>query len=223
MNRGESGEAGTVLSVNVGEPRPVSWGGRDVRTSIWKTPVDGPVRASGTNLAGDQQSDRRVHGGPDKAVYVYTAEDYRWWESHLGATLPPGTFGENLTVAGINLADAVVGEKWAVGGARLVVTQPRLPCFKLGIRMGDAAFVDRFQAVGRYGVYLGIEGEGDIEAGDPVARVSRPAHGLTAYEIAEIYFAHTPEGLQRVAEGAGVPEEWRNWARRGMERGAGSG
>src|SRR4029079_17647984 len=134
--------SGVVVSVNVGLPRTVEWFGRQVTTAIWKEPVADAVAVRGVNLAGDDQADRRVHGGVDKAVYAYATEDYEWWAKQLGTALAPGTFGENLTVAGVHLGSRVVGEQWRVGTARLEVAQPRLPCFKLGIRMGDASFVE---------------------------------------------------------------------------------
>jgi MOSC domain-containing protein YiiM len=209
---------GSLLSVNVGGPREVQWAGRTVRTSIWKYPAEGRVTFRGINLAGDAQSDRRVHGGPDKAIYAYATEDYAWWEAELHTKLAPGTFGENLTTTGIDLAAAVVGEEWSVGTGRLRVTQPRMPCFKLGIRMGDAAFVQRFDEAGRYGIYLRIEREGDLAVGEGIELVSRPAHGLTATFLAELQSAPTREGLERVVHNDDVPEEWRTWADRQVRR-----
>jgi MOSC domain-containing protein YiiM len=207
-----------IVSVNVGAPRVVQWAGRQVETAIWKEPVRGRVALAGVNLAGDGQADRRVHGGADKAVYAYAVEDYRWWESELGEPVLPGTFGENLTTTGVVLAAAVVGEVWSIGSALLAVTQPRLPCFKLGIRMGDASFVSRFDEAGRHGVYLRVVAEGDIGAGDPVELVSRPDHGLTAYAIADTYEAPTPAALLQVVATPGVPESWRSWAERLLDR-----
>ncbi|MBW3580751.1 MAG: MOSC domain-containing protein [Actinobacteria bacterium] len=168
-----------MVSVNVGRPRSVPYRGRTRSTSIWKAPVLGRVAAQGCNLEGDEQADRRVHGGADKAVYAYSCGDYAWWEAELGRHLDPGTFGENLTVDGIDLAAAVVGERWQVGSAELEVCQPRTPCWKLGVRMGDDTFPDRFEAAGRLGAYLRIAGEGDVGAGDEVVVVHRPAHGVT--------------------------------------------
>ena len=139
-----------VVSVNVGEVRTVDWFGRTVTTAIWKSPVDGRVAVRGVNLDGDDQADRRVHGGPDKAVYAYAVEDYEWWSQELGRELEPATFGENLTVVGVDLGELVIGSRWIVGTTELEVSQPRQPCFKLGIRMSDADFVDRFDAAARY-------------------------------------------------------------------------
>jgi MOSC domain-containing protein YiiM len=209
---------GRLVSVNVGEPREVPWAGRTVRTSIWKVPTEGRVRFTGINLSGDAQADLRVHGGPDKAIYAYALEDYQWWKSELHIELPPGTFGENLTTSGIDLTSAVVGEVWSVGTGRLKVTQPRLPCFKLGVRMGDAGFVQRFDEARRYGIYLGILEEGDLGVGDRVDLISRPAHGLTATSLAELQAAPDRSGLANLRDNPDVPEGWRVWADRQLRR-----
>ena len=211
---------GSVLSVNVGTPRTVEWAGREVVTSIWKTPVEGRVTVAGVNVGGDAQADLRVHGGPDKAVYAYALEDYQWWTGQLSVPVEPATFGENLTVSGIDLGRSVVGEMWSVGSARLQIAQPRMPCFKLGIRMGDAGFVDRFERARRHGAYLRIMVEGDVGAGDDVELVSRPAHGLTVATIAEIYESHDPREFRRLADNADVPASWRDWAERQLGRSA---
>ena len=168
----EATHIGSVVSVNVGMPRDIEWAGRTVRTAIWKEPTDQRVPVEHDNLAGDQQADLRVHGGPDKAVYAYSAEDYRWWEERLGAPLDPGTFGENLTTVGLELDHAVIGEVWAIGTALLQVAQTRQPCFKLGIRMGDAGFVEEFDRARRFGVYLRIMDAGDVGVGDGISLVS---------------------------------------------------
>jgi MOSC domain-containing protein YiiM len=156
-----------ILSVNVGSPRDVRVGERVIRTAIWKEPVAGRVALRGVNLAGDDQADRSVHGGRDKAVYAY------------GAELGPAAFGENLTTAGVDLSQARIGERWAVGSALLEVRQSRLPCFKLGLRMGDLGFVRAFAKAERPGAYLAIVREGEIGAGDTIEVVHRPDHGVT--------------------------------------------
>src|SRR3954465_2533090 len=125
---------GVVESVNVGVPRPVQVGDHTVWTAIWKSPVEGRVPLRGVNLRGDDQADRTVHGGPDKAVYAYGSEDTAWWSEQLPRQLEPGTFGENLTTRGVDVSGAVIGERWAVGSTVLEVCQPRLPCFKLGLK-----------------------------------------------------------------------------------------
>ena len=141
-----------------------------------------PLR--GVNLRGDDQADRSVHGGPDKAVYAYAAEDIEAWERELQRALGPAPFGENLTVRGVGVSEAVIGERWAVGSTLLEVAQPRLPCFKLGIRMGDPRFLKRFASADRPGAYLRVLREGDVGTGDRVEVIARPAHGVTSAHVA---------------------------------------
>jgi MOSC domain-containing protein YiiM len=176
-----------VLSVNVGRPRPVDTGRRTVSTAIWKAPVEGRLRVRGVNLDGDDQADRSVHGGPDKAVYAYAIEETRVWERELGRTLGPAAFGENLTTEGLDVSGALVGERWRIGTTLLEVVQPRLPCFKLGLRMGDPSFVRRFGQASRPGAYLRIVEEGELGAGDTIhVDVARlPDHGVTVRLISD--------------------------------------
>jgi len=222
----ESVAIGRVISVNVGRPRTVEWFGREVSTAIWKAPVDGPVAVKGVNLVGDEQADHRVHGGYDKAIYCYAVEDYRWWSAELSRTpfgasvLAPGTFGENLTTEGIDLGAAMVGERWTVGSATLEVSEPRLPCFKLGIRMGDSAFVDLFDEAARFGTYVRIIEEGEIGAGDEIVRTAQPAGGIRIRELAEAHHRPTRHALNRIAASGEVPESWRAMAQRALRRAA---
>lgn len=174
---------GVVGSVNVGRPREIVVGGRTVRTSIWKAPVEGRIAVRGVNLAGDDQSDRRVHGGDRKAVYAYAREDLNWWGERLGRQLASGTFGENLTTEGIDVSGARVGERWRAGTVLLEVTQPRLPCFKLEARMDRPGFIGEFIEGGRPGAYLRIVEEGDLGAGDAVQVVSRPKDAPSMAEV----------------------------------------
>ena len=205
------GSPAAVVSVNVGEIRTVTLRGRAVRTAIWKSPVSGPVRIRGVNVDGDDQADRMVHGGPEKAVYAYAAEDLAWWTAGLGRPLEPGTFGENVTTAGIDLTAALIGERWAVGTTVLEVTQPRIPCFKLGIRMGDPRFPARFAAAARPGAYLRIVSEGEIAAGDGIRVVSRPDHGVTVGLVERAY--HQDRSLvPRLLDAPDLPESWHGWA-----------
>jgi MOSC domain-containing protein YiiM len=207
---------GHIQSVNVGQPRNVPWHDRVVTTAIWKQPVKGRIAAAGVNLDGDDQADRRVHGGPTKAIYAYAIEDYHWWAGQLDSPLTPGTFGENLTVSGIDLQAAVVGERWQVGSIRARVTEPRIPCFKLGMRMGDAAFVGRFADAARPGTYLAIEQAGDVEAGDPIHLLDRPRHQVTIGDVERAYHGH-PQLLPVLVDLEDLSESWRNWARRHLE------
>jgi MOSC domain-containing protein YiiM len=174
-----------LLSVNVGRPQPVGLRrGRTVRSAIGKAPVDGRVRVAGVNVEGDDQADRRVHGGPDKAIYAYAREDAAWWEGELGRELGPGAFGENLTVEGIDVSGAVIGERWRLGTVELEVCQPRFPCFKLGLRFGDPLMLKRFTQAERPGAYLRIVREGEIGAGDTIEVGERPDHGITIALVA---------------------------------------
>ena len=199
-----------LLSVNVGGVRTIDTGGRTVTTAIWKSPVQGRVPVSGVNLSGDDQADRTVHGGEHKAVYAYAWEDALWWQEELGRELEPGSFGENLTLTGLDVAAAVVGERWRVGSVLLEVSEPRFPCFKLGLRMGDPQFVKRFAAARRTGTYLRIVEEGDVGAGDAIERVTRPAHAVTIGLFAEAYLGDHSLGA-RMLESPLSPA-WRAWA-----------
>ncbi len=206
-----------VRTVNVGQPREVARHGRTIRSGIWKSPVAGVVAVRGVNLEGDGQADRRAHGGPDKAVYAYAAEDERWWTEELGVEVGPASFGENLTTTGLDLNGVVVGERWQVGGVLLQVTQPRIPCYKLGIRMGDDRFPVRFAAARRHGVYLRIVQEGGLRAGDDIEVLHRPSHGFRAVDVANIYY----DDHRRAGELLEVPEltpSWHAWARMTLAR-----
>jgi len=206
-----------VVSVNVGAVRTVEWHGRAVPTGIWKDPVDGRVAVRGVNLVGDDQADRRVHGGPDKAVYAYAVEDYAWWSHQLGHDLEPGTFGENLTVEGVDLNELVIGTRWRVGTTELEVSQPRQPCFKLGIRMGDAGFVDRFDEAARFGAYFRIVREGEVGAGDEIEMTPR-VDGIRLVDLGLVTREADPRFLARLADDPAVPEGWRDWAARQLSR-----
>ena len=204
--------SGTVESLNVGAPRQVEFNGRSLVTAIWKSPVAGRVPLRGVNLSGDDQADRSAHGGPDKAVYAYAAEETETWEEELGVPLGPGAFGENLTVRGLPVSGAVIGERWEVGTTLLEVAQPRLPCFKLGVRMGNALFPKRFAAAGRPGAYLRVVREGDIGAGDPIRVVSRPEHGVTSALVSRSLLRE-PELLETALKAPELPGELREWMR----------
>jgi MOSC domain-containing protein YiiM len=173
-----------IVSVNVGRPRTVTWHARQVLTSIWKEPVAGAVPVAAHNLFGDEQSDPTVHGGPEKAVYGYPSEHYDYWRRELpDADLPWGAFGENLTLEGLLETDAAVGDRFRIGSAELIVTQPRMPCFKLGIRFGDDRMVKRFMASRRSGFYFAIGKPGALTAGDRIERLSRRADLVSIAEM----------------------------------------
>lgn len=208
---------GMVRSVNVGRTRTFDYRDRHATSAIWKYPVSGRVPVRGVNLEGDEQVDRTVHGGPDKAVYSYAAEDYEWWGTQLGRSLVFGEFGENLTTDGLDLTGALVGEHWAVGSTVLEVSEPRMPCWKLGVRMSDPTFPRKFTKAGLPGTYLRIVSEGEIGEGDEIRVISRPSHGLTVGDVFRIYISdrHEAERLLHVPE---VPDSWRRWAERWLAR-----
>ncbi len=209
-----------VLSVNVGGVRSVDVGDRIVTTGIWKHPVDGRVAVRGVNLHGDDQADRSVHGGEFKAVYAYAREDTDWWEQQLGRELGPGTFGENLTTAGVDLNGCAVGERWRIGSTVLEVTEPRFPCFKLGIKMGDPAFLKRFAQARRPGTYLRVAAEGELGAGDPIEVLERPGHGVTIELFTEAFL-----GDHRLAARlleVPLSPAWQEWAERQRSRAQGA-
>jgi MOSC domain-containing protein YiiM len=178
-----------LVSVNVGTPQQLSVRrGRPMMSAIAKHPVDGRVRVEGVNVAGDAQADLRVHGGPDKAVYAYASEDIAWWEDVLGIDVPAGMFGENLTTEGVDVTNAVIGERWLVGTVELEVCQPRQPCSKLGLRFGNPKMVKMFAQASRPGAYLRIVSEGELGVGDAVEVLSRPDHGVTIAMVSDAVF-----------------------------------
>jgi MOSC domain-containing protein YiiM len=200
----------SVLSVNVAQIREIPRQGRMVPTGIWKLPVDGPVAVRGVNVDGDEQADRSVHGGPHKAVYAYAREDIDWWQDELGRKLPNGVFGENLTVRGLDLGATLIGERWRVGDVVLEVSEPRFPCWKLGVRFDDPKMLKRFAAARRPGTYLRIVEEGELQAGDAVELISRPDHYLTIAAFAHAFLVDRSQlGRLLIPE---VSEEWRDWA-----------
>ena len=175
-----------VVSVNVGRPAPFATARRVVQSAIVKAPVAGPVAARGTNLGGDEQGDKVHHGGHDQAVYAYATEDAAWWSAQIGRELAPAAFGENLTLAGVDVSGARIGERWRIGSAELRVCGPRVPCFKLEARIGVPGFQRAFLHAGRPGAYLAIVGEGELQAGDAVEIVHRPAHDVSVALALEV-------------------------------------
>ena len=204
-----------IISINAGLPREVAWGGKTVTTSIWKEPVSGPVRVSALNIAGDRQSDLTVHGGADKAVYVYPSEHYAFWRREVpGVELPWGAFGENFTTAGLS-EEFRIGDRLRIGSAEFAVTQPRMPCYKLAIRFGRADIVKRFLKSGRTGFYLSVVREGVVEAGDSIELDSR-GESLTVADIVRLYAtdSENQEMLARATRLDGLPQSWREYFRK---------
>ena len=209
-----------VLSVNVGMPREVVWRGKPVTTGIYKEPVEGPVAIRTLNLDGDRQADLRVHGGWDKAVYAYPSEFYELWSRERPELeFGPGTFGENLTTEGLIDGDVSVGDRFRVGTAELVVTQPRIPCFKLGIKMGRDEFVTEFLDRGLLGFYLAVAREGEVAAGDPIVELQRDPRGFRVTEIARLFASDrgNVERMRSAAELDVLPKSWRDYFRKRVD------
>jgi MOSC domain-containing protein YiiM len=201
-----------VETVNVGQVRAVTVGERTITTAIWKEPVDGSVAVAGVNVRGDDQADRSVHGGADKAVYAYALEDTTWWERELGRPLGPGAFGENLSLRGVEVTGARIGERWAIGSTLLEVRQPRLPCYKLGLRHADPLLPRRFARAGRPGAYLAIVEAGELAAGDRVEVLYRPEHEVTVALVAHVFLRDRRRRRELLAAPE-LPADWRAWAR----------
>jgi len=202
-----------LLSLSLSEPREVEWKGRRVRTGIFKEPVRGRRLLTRTHFEGDGQADLENHGGIDKAAYVYSNDHYSTWARELDReSLPHGQFGENLTVTGLLEDEVHIGDVFRLGGARVVVTQPRVPCFKLGIRMGDASFPKRFLASLRSGFYLAVLEEGRVGTGDEVERIETGPGRVTVREIQ--HSLHFDRGNRATLERAlAVPALSADWRR----------
>lgn len=206
-----------LLSVNVGLPREIDWKGKIVRTSIFKEPVSSRVRVSTLNVEGDQQSDLTVHGGHDKAVYAYPSEHFAFWRMELPAMdLTWGVFGENFTTTGLLEETVHIGDRLRVGSAEFVVTQPRMPCYKLGIRFNRPDMVKRFLQSGLTGFYFAVLKEGEVAAGDSIEVLERDKHNVPVADIVNLYRGDSgnEELLRWVSELPSLPNSWREYFRK---------
>lgn len=200
-----------LISVNVGTPKVIGTRqGEPVLSAIDKRPAPGRHRVEGVNVTGDQQADLTVHGGPDKAVYAYASEDTAYWAGVLGRDLGPGAFGENLTTGGVDCTNAVIGERWRIGTALLEVCQPRQPCFKLGLHLGDPLMLKRFAHASRPGAYLRILEPGELGAGDAVEILDVPDHGVTTRLVADAILLDQSLGVE-AARAPQLPRDLAAW------------
>ena len=213
-------DSGRVLSINVGGVRKFEYRGYPAQSAIWKSPVSGRIAARGVNLTGDRQADLEAHGGPDKAVYAYAVEDARWWEREVGSSLSYGAFGENLTTEGIEVNDALVGERWRIGSAAFEVSEPRIPCWRLGVRMNDEMFPRRFSKAMRPGTYLRIVIEGDVGAGDEISVIEKPDHDVSIRDVFRIYTRDRHE-VARLLAIPQLSDSWRGWVEHLVHKGRG--
>jgi MOSC domain-containing protein YiiM len=209
-----------VISVNVGLPREVIWKGKSVTTSIFKEPVQGRVALRYLNLDGDRQSDLTVHGGPNKAVYAYPSEHYDYWRRELpGVELPWGMFGENLTVEGLFEDQLNIGDQFRIGSAELVVTQPRLPCYKLAVKFGRDDILKRFLESGLTGLYFAVRKEGEVGAGDSIEIIKRDVNELKVADVTRLYRAKDGlETLQKALKVAALPDDWKTYFEAKLEK-----
>src|SRR5258706_4964039 len=213
-----------IISLNVGLPREVSWHGRIVTTGIFKEPVAGRVLMRKLDLDGDRQADLAVHGGEYKAVYCYPVEHYAYWERELpGRQLPMGMFGENFTTEGMLESEVHLGDRFLIRSAEVVVTQPRLPCYKLGVRFGADDMVKRFLASTQTGFYLAVTREGEVGAGDEIKAIARDPNAVPVPEITRLYIAKRygdgdVQSVQRALRVAALPESWKEYFRERLER-----
>ena len=210
-----------LISVNVGLPREVVSDGSTVLTGIFKQPVPGTVRVESLNLVGDRQADLSAHGGPYKAVYAYPSEHYAYWRRELAEDeLHWGMFGENLTTEGLHEGSVQIGDRYRIGTAELIVSQPRKPCYKLGIRFGRPEIIKLFLNSGRSGFYFTVAQEGKLTAGDSIELIGREAHSLTIAEINRLYSFEKDnrEMLERAVQVKGLSENWRGHFREQLQR-----
>ena len=208
-----------IVSLNVGLPRDLVWHGMNVTTGIFKSPVQGRVALRKLNLDGDRQADLTVHGGEFKAVYCYPVEHYEYWRKHLpGVDLPMGSFGENFTTEGLLESSVHLGDQFSVGTAEVIVTQPRLPCYKLGVRFQLDDMVKRFMASGRLGYYVAVTREGEVGAGDGIKVITRDPNAVPVTEITRLYLAKRfgekdIVSMQSALRVPSLPDSWKDYFR----------
>jgi len=206
-----------LVSIAVGLPKEVEWEGKKIRTSIFKSPITGPAQVRRLNIDGDQQSDLTVHGGPDKAVYAYPSEHYPFWRANFPALeFNWGMLGENFTIEGLDERTTHIGDRFAVGSAEFVVAQPRMPCYKLGIRLGDPRAIKILLQSRRSGFYFAVAGEGVVTAGDPIRLIERDERGISVTDIVDLYAgaSESPDLLNEAINLPSLPASWRDYFRK---------
>jgi MOSC domain-containing protein YiiM len=210
-----------LISLNIGLPREVSWRGKTVTTGIFKEPIKGSVMLRTLNLDGDKQADLSVHGGVSKAVYAYPVQHYEFWKRELpNMKLPYGMFGENFTIEGLREETVNIGDRFRLGAAEIMVTEPRMPCYKLGLKFGRADMVKRFLVSRRTGFYFAVLQEGEVKAGDTIELLSRDGDGITVADITRLYAFERDDltMLQRVVQVEALSDSWRGYFQHQIER-----
>lgn len=210
-----------LVSVNIGHPREVIYKGKTVTTGIFKEPVEGRIRLRTLNLDGDRQADLSVHGGLSKAAYAYPIEHYEYWrEQYPGVDLPWGMFGENFTTEGLREDSVNIGDRFRIGSAEVMVTEPRLPCYKLAAKFGRDDIIKRFLHSGRTGFYFAVMQEGEVGTGDGIELVSRDEHSVTVADITRLYVREKDDvgTLRRAVQVTALPESWRVYFGKRLEK-----
>jgi MOSC domain-containing protein YiiM len=210
-----------LISLNIGLPREVSWRGKTVTTGIFKEPIKGSVMLRTLNLDGDKQADLSVHGGVSKAVYAYPVQHYEFWKRELpNMKLPYGMFGENFTIEGLREETVNIGDRFRLGAAEIMVTEPRMPCYKLGLKFGRTDMVKRFLVSRRTGFYFAVLQEGEVKAGDTIELLSRDGDGITVADITRLYAFERDDltMLQRVVQVEALSDSWRGYFQHQIER-----
>jgi len=210
-----------LVSVNIGHPREVIYKGKTVTTGIFKEPVEGRIGLRTLNLDGDRQADLSVHGGPSKAAYAYPIEHYEYWRAEFpGMNLPWGMFGENFTTEGLREDSVNIGDRFRIGSAEVMVTEPRLPCYKLAAKFGRDDIIKRFLHSGRTGFYFAVMQEGEVGTGDGIELVSRDEHSVTVADITRLYVREKDDmgTLRRAVQVTALPESWRVYFGKRIEK-----
>lgn len=202
-----------IISVNVSPPKEIDFEGQKVVTGIFKEPVEERVTLKTLNLDGDRQADLKVHGGPDKAVYAYPIEHYEFWRKVFpGIEMPNGMFGENFTVEGLKESEVSVGDAFQIGSSKVMATQPRMPCYKLGVKFGRMDVLKKFLASGRSGIYFKVLEEGEVGAGDPIVLIKKDTNRVSISDVVRLYVSGTEDidAMRRAIKVEALPEGWKH-------------
>lgn len=203
-----------ILSVNISLPREIDYGGQKISTGIFKEPIEGRITLRTLNLDGDRQADLSVHGGPDKAVYAYPVEHYEYWHSVFpDLVMPNGMFGENLTVEGLIESEISVGDVFRIGSATVIATQPRMPCYKLGVKFGRMDVIKKFLASGRSGIYFKVSKEGEVATGDTIHQITKDPNQITISDIVRLYSIEREDlqTMRRAVKVDALPKGWKRY------------
>jgi MOSC domain-containing protein YiiM len=211
---GDTQKTARILSVNVSLPREIDHKGQIISTGIFKEPIEGRIKLRTLNLDGDRQADLSVHGGPDKAVYTYSVEHYEYWRGVFpDLEMPNGMFGENLTVEGLVESEINVGDVFRIGSAIVTATQPRMPCYKLGIKFGRMDVIKKFLASGRSGIYFKVSKEGQVSTGDSICQITKDLNQITISDIVRLYTIEREnlQTMRRAVKVDALPKGWKRY------------